>query len=141
MQSVLTGGSWSSTALSPETASTAYDTYASSYDVLDGGAVLSILGLEKARSQLFQQAQGIVLEIGAGTGLNLSFYDPALVTSLTLVDISKVMLQEAKLQATALRLPFLVDFVKAGATSQLVSLFGKNTFDAVVDIITGLLLT
>jgi ubiquinone/menaquinone biosynthesis C-methylase UbiE len=133
MQSVLTGGSWSSTALSPEAASTAYDTYAPSYDVLDGGAVSSILGLEKARSQLLQQAQGKVLEIGAGTGLNLSFYDPALVTSLTLVDISKGMLQEAKLRATALRLPFPVDFVKADATSQLVSLFGENTFDTVVD--------
>ena len=133
MLSVLTGGSWSSAALSPEAASTAYDTYASSYDELEGGALSSMLGLENARRQLLQQAQGKVLEIGAGTGLNLSFYDPLLVTSLTLVDVSKGMLHEAKLRATALGLPFPVEFVIADATSQLVGLFGESTFDTVVD--------
>jgi ubiquinone/menaquinone biosynthesis C-methylase UbiE len=130
---VLTCGSRSSAALSPEAASKAYDTYASNYDELDGGGAASILGLDEARSELFQQAQGKVLEIGAGTGLNLSKYHTASVSSLTLVDISQGMLQEAKSRATALKLPFPIDFIKADATSQLVDLFGENTFDTVVD--------
>jgi ubiquinone/menaquinone biosynthesis C-methylase UbiE len=129
---MLTFGSRPSTALSPEAASTAYDTYASSYDALDGGSAASVLGLDEARSQLFQQAKGKVLEIGAGTGLNLSKYT-ASVSSLTLVDISQGMLEEAKWRATALKLPFPVHFVKADATSQLVDLFGENSFDTVVD--------
>jgi ubiquinone/menaquinone biosynthesis C-methylase UbiE len=129
---VLTGGSGPSTALSPEAASTAYDTYASTYDELDGGSAASILGLDVARSMLFQQAKGNVLEIGAGTGLNLSKYSSS-VSSLTLVDISQGMLQEAKSRATALDLPFPIDYIKADATSQLVDQFGENAFDTVVD--------
>jgi ubiquinone/menaquinone biosynthesis C-methylase UbiE len=120
------------TALSPEAASTAYDTYASSYDELDGGSAASILGLDEARSKLLQQAKGKVLEIGAGTGLNLSKYT-ASVSSLTLVDISQGMLQQAKSRATAIKLTFPIEFVKADATSQLVDLFGENAFDTVVD--------
>lgn len=120
-------------ALSPRDASTAYDKYASSYDELDGGAASSILGLDEARSQTISMARGKVLEIGVGTGLNLRKYNPALVTNLTLVDISEGMLQEANAKVESLNLAFPVHFVKADATSQLVDLFGENAFDAVVD--------
>ena len=40
----------------------------------------------KARSLVVPQAQGEVMEIGIGTGLNLQFYDPAKVTSVVGVD-------------------------------------------------------
>jgi hypothetical protein len=89
-----------------------YDTNASTYVELDGGSgAASILGLDAAQSKLFQQAKGNVLETGAGTGLNLSKYN-ASVSSLTLVNISQGMLHEAKLRATALDMPFPIDYIK-----------------------------
>lgn len=130
---VVTTYSQTSVALSPEDASSAYDTYAPSYDELDGGAASSLLGLDEARSQLLVNARGRVLEIGVGTGLNLAKYNPSAVTFLTVADISEGMLREAKEREKSLNLPFPVDFVTADATSQLVDLFGENAFDTVVD--------
>jgi len=67
-------------------------------------------------------------------GLNLDKYGPDL-SSLTLVDISDGMLQEARTRVNAL--PNLQDvnvkFVKADATSELLDRFGTETFDTVVD--------
>ncbi|MGH8435370.1 MAG: SAM-dependent methyltransferase, partial [Pseudomonas sp.] len=40
----------------------------------------------KARSKIVPQAQGRVLEIGIGSGLNLEFYDPAKVSTIIGVD-------------------------------------------------------
>lgn len=51
----------------------------------------------KARSEVVPQAQGEVLEIGIGTGLNLQFYDPAKVRSVVGVDPS------AQMQTMAMR--------------------------------------
>ena len=45
----------------------------------------------KARSQLVPQARGRVLEIGIGSGLNLSFYDPQRVEVVVGVDPSAEM--------------------------------------------------
>jgi hypothetical protein len=58
----------SATALTPEEASRQYDTYAPSYDDLDGGKVSVALGIEDARRELILKAKGDVLEIGVGTG-------------------------------------------------------------------------
>jgi methyltransferase OMS1 len=128
-------------AMSPEEASAAYDTYAATYDDLDGGKASDVLGIDVARSILFSQAKGSVLEIGCGTGLNLAKYDPTKLTSLTLLDVSEGMLQKAKQRVTTLSssssssawktLP--VNFVQADGTSELVSLFGSSLFDTVVD--------
>jgi hypothetical protein len=54
--------------LSPEEAASAYDSYASDYDVLDEGRAATVLGIDDAR-MIFRQARGRVLEIGAGTGM------------------------------------------------------------------------
>jgi ubiquinone/menaquinone biosynthesis C-methylase UbiE len=93
------------------------------------------LGIDEARSALFRQAKGSVLEIGAGTGLNLEKYDFTQISSLTLLDISMGMLTEAKKRVSAI--PALrgisVQFVKADATSELLSAFGPSSFDTVVD--------
>lgn len=121
--------------LSPEEAARDYDTYSTNYDDLDGGQASNVLGIEEARSTLFRQARGAVLEIGAGTGLNLNKYENTKVTSLTLVDISDGMLQEAKKRVSSIKslngIP--VKFINADASSQLVELFGKGSFDTVVD--------
>ena len=76
-------------------------------------------------------------EIGVGTGLNLEEYNPSQITSLTLVDISENMLQEAKERMKRIKAQkhytFPIKFLKADATSQLIDLFGHNVFDTVID--------
>jgi ubiquinone/menaquinone biosynthesis C-methylase UbiE len=122
-------------ALSPEDASKAYDTYATTYDDLDGGSASDILGINEARTALFGQARGSVLEIGCGTGLNLARYDLSKVTGLTLLDVSDGMLREAQKRAASMdtlkSIP--IRLVKADATCELVNRFGKESFDTVVD--------
>lgn len=128
-----------SAALSPDEAATAYNSYAETYDALDAGQAASVLGIDEARATLFAKASGKVLEIGAGTGLNLYRYNPTQVTSLTLLDISSGMLQQAQqrldqdpiLQRQWKDIP--IQWVQADATSELVSTFGPGTFDTVVD--------
>ena len=120
-------------ALTPDEASVAYDSYAANYDALDGGKASSALGLDDARADLFGKAKGKVLEIGVGTGLNLAKYDMNRVSSLTVVDISEGMIQEARTRTDLLNLGIPVEFVKADATSELTEIFGADSFDTVVD--------
>jgi len=123
-------------AISPNTAATSYDSYASSYDSLDGGDAASALGIDEARLRLLSSAKGHVLEIGVGTGLNIPKYtfDSQKIQSITFVDVSEGMLREAKLKAAA-NIPkqIKVNFIHADATSQLVDLFGSEAFDTVLD--------
>lgn len=124
-------------ALSPDKASQSYDTYAATYDKLDGGSIATSLGIDEARTKLLGMAKGDVLEIGVGTGLNLSSYrfGEGGVTSLTLVDISEGMLSQAEARSQQINIDknIPIQFVKADATSELVTLFGDNKFDTVVD--------
>jgi ubiquinone/menaquinone biosynthesis C-methylase UbiE len=48
------------------------------------------------RRKVIGQARGRVLEIGVGTGMNLSFYDPAVTEHLTGIDFSPGMLARAR---------------------------------------------
>ncbi len=59
----------------------------------------------KARSQIVPQARGRVLEIGIGSGLNLSFYDPARVSVIVGVDPSAEMQKLAHQRAAAIAIP------------------------------------
>ena len=122
-------------ALSPDEASRQYDTYASSYDQLDGGAASDLLGIGNARRDLLQQATGNVLEIGVGTGLNLDLYMGDNIKSLTLLDISDGMLRQAATRVERLSnlrgVP--VSLMNLDATSELVKRFGPSSFDTVVD--------
>jgi len=132
-------------AISPQEASTSYDTHAPTYDSLDGGVAASALGIDDARSFLLSTASGNVLEIGVGTGLNVNKYvfappssPPSTggVTSLTLVDISEGMLEQTKTKIKALNIPSHVNvsLYKADATSnELVDRYGVESFDTVVD--------
>ncbi|KAL3806961.1 hypothetical protein ACHAXA_011378 [Cyclostephanos tholiformis] len=94
--------------MTPDVASVSYDAYASGYDVIDGGAIASYVGIDDARSSLLGDpnlVHGRVLEVGVGTGLNLEYYYPGLfdrggiddgIVSLTLVDVSGGMLDAAR---------------------------------------------
>ncbi|KAL7456755.1 hypothetical protein ACHAWC_010248 [Mediolabrus comicus] len=123
--------------LTPDQASQSYDTYAATYDKLDGGSIASSLGIDEARAKLLGQAKGEVLEIGVGTGLNLASYGfgEGGVTSLTLVDISEGMISEAQARVQQMNIDknVPIKFVQADATSELVTIFGENKFDTVVD--------
>lgn len=123
-------------AISPQTAASSYDTYAPSYDSLDGGDAAAALGIDDARQKLLFSAKGDILEIGVGTGLNIPNYpfSSQQITSITFLDVSDGMLQQAKLKAKA-NIPenVKVTFIQADATSQLKDLFGENTFDTVLD--------
>ncbi|PZR48527.1 class I SAM-dependent methyltransferase [Pseudomonas sediminis] len=59
----------------------------------------------KARSQLVPQARGRVLEIGIGSGLNLSFYDPQRVEAVVGVDPSAEMQALARERAARCQVP------------------------------------
>ncbi len=124
-------------ALTPDQASQSYDTYAETYDKLDGGSIATSLGIDEARTKLLGMAKGDVLEIGVGTGLNLASYrfGEGGVTSLTLVDISDGMLSqaEARIQQMNIGKAIPIQFVKADATSELIKIFGESKFDSVVD--------
>lgn len=78
-------------------AATVYDRVAPIYDLYT--APMEALGSRRARRRLFGRARGRVLELGIGTGLNLSSY-PAV--ELTGVDISPRMLARARRRASGL---------------------------------------
>ena len=49
---------------------------------------LEVLALRRRRRRVLRHANGRVLEVGAGTGVNLSYYDAAAVDELHLSDLS-----------------------------------------------------
>ena len=59
----------------------------------------------KTRSQVVPLAAGRVLEIGIGTGLNLSFYDPARVSAIVGVDPAAQMQTLARQRAADIAIP------------------------------------
>ena len=122
-------------ALTPSEAQEKYDTYATSYDEIDGGVASELFGIDTARKLLIQQARGKVLEVGVGTGLNLQYYNRDQMTSLDVIDISDGMLQEAVKKASTLpnlqNIP--ITFIMADMTTQLVEKFGLESYDTIVD--------
>ncbi len=59
----------------------------------------------KSRSKIVPHAEGRVLEIGIGTGLNLSFYDARKVHSVTGVDPAAEMHHRARQRAAQIAIP------------------------------------
>mmetsp|Transcript_3845 Transcript_3845/g.6719 ORF Transcript_3845/g.6719 Transcript_3845/m.6719 type:complete len:287 (-) Transcript_3845:2207-3067(-) len=105
-----------------------YDSYANHYDVLDNGTLSDVFKLSDLRRILVSKAHGNVLEIAVGTGLNLPFYDPIKVQSVTAIDISDGMLRIAQ-QRKDVHVP--VSFKHLDA-SQVVNEFGEAHFDTVL---------
>ena len=97
-----------SSASSLDSIRSAYDSYSSDYDSLDGGALADLLGFTRLRKKAVCSARGRVLELAAGTGLSLPLYyndagdveedssSSSVVTSLTAVDLSPGMLSVAR---------------------------------------------
>jgi ubiquinone/menaquinone biosynthesis C-methylase UbiE len=57
------------------------------------------------RREVVGQAHGVVLEIGAGNGLNFSFYDPKAVKRVEAIEPNSTMLRYARTRAEAARVP------------------------------------
>jgi ubiquinone/menaquinone biosynthesis C-methylase UbiE len=106
----------------PPRASTVYDRVAPIYDLYT--APMEALGSRRARRRLFGRARGRVLELGIGTGLNLSSYPTPI--ELTGVDISARMLARARRRASGLG---LVARLEVADIEQLP--FADGSFDSV----------
>jgi ubiquinone/menaquinone biosynthesis C-methylase UbiE len=65
--------------------------------------------IRKIRQQIIPQAEGKVLEIGAGSGANFNYYDPAKVTGLYALEPNPGMIRlaEKKRSKTALDIEYL----------------------------------
>jgi ubiquinone/menaquinone biosynthesis C-methylase UbiE len=106
-----------------------YDRFARWYDIVEG--VPDLLIVRKLRKRLLQEARGRVLEVAAGTGKNLPYYNTVLPKEMTAIDISKGMLDGARIRARALSLNFSFAVMDAEALS-----FPNETFDTVVSSLT-----
>ena len=125
--------------------STNYDTYASSYDDLDGGQAAKALGIAAARRNLAARCAGRVLEVGAGTGLQAPFYAANRdITEVTFVDASRGMLDGLRAKLSNAPLPFKTEVVEAdaarlplstGAYDCVVDTFGLCVYDAPVAVL------
>jgi ubiquinone/menaquinone biosynthesis C-methylase UbiE len=73
--------------------------YAATYDLASGPAERA--GLRQQRHDLLAQATGATIEIGAGTGLNLPHYPPA-VTRLVLTEPDPYMIRRLRRHAARL---------------------------------------
>lgn len=83
-------------------------------------------GLADTRAELLADAAGAVLEVGAGTGLNLAHYQHA-VTSLTVAEPDTAMLR--RLERATARTPIPVTVLRAPAEDLP---YDDGTFDTVV---------
>jgi SAM-dependent methyltransferase len=84
-------------------------------------------GIMGIRKQIVPLAQGLVLELGCGGGINQAFYDPQRVSKLVGVDPSQQGLVFAEDAARPRSLK--TEFIKAEGESLP---FGDDTFDSVV---------
>ncbi len=57
------------------------------------------------RKEVIDQARGVVLEIGAGNGLNFAFYDPGRVERVEAIEPDSAMLRFARERAAQARVP------------------------------------
>jgi ubiquinone/menaquinone biosynthesis C-methylase UbiE len=90
-------------------------------------ALYSISAIERQRKKIVPEAQGLVLEIGIGEGLNLPWYDPAKVERVVGIDTDIDSMAKARQRCS--RTPVHVDLVEASAEN---IPFDSGSFDTVV---------
>jgi ubiquinone/menaquinone biosynthesis C-methylase UbiE len=100
-----------------------YDRMAPLYDLYNAPA--EWMGFRRRRRRLLGEARGRVLEVGVGTGKNLSHYPSGV--ELTAVDISKAMLERARRKAEKLGLHPTLDLADVTALT-----YPDNSFDTTV---------
>jgi ubiquinone/menaquinone biosynthesis C-methylase UbiE len=85
-------------------------------------------GLREMRAELLAGAGGRVIELGAGTGLNLEHYGDA-VTELVLTEPDPHMAKRLRRRVEAAKVPFSIEVVETGAESLP---FDAGSFDTAV---------
>ena len=83
--------------------------------------------MEPLRREVIGQAQGVVLEVGAGTGLNFAIYDPEQVERVEAVEPDSAMLRFARERLKTARVPITITQAPAEALP-----FADETFDSAV---------
>ncbi|MEO8971212.1 MAG: class I SAM-dependent methyltransferase [Ktedonobacteraceae bacterium] len=83
--------------------------------------------MEPLRKEIIDHASGLVLEIGAGTGLNFQFYQPERVERVEAVEPDATMLRYAQERLSAAHVP--IELTQAPAETLP---FADETFDSVV---------
>ncbi len=83
--------------------------------------------MKPLREEVVGQAHGLVLEIGAGNGLNFAFYDPATVEQVEAIEPDSVMLSYARTRVAAARVSINLT---QGSVESLP--FADESFDCVV---------
>lgn len=83
--------------------------------------------IEPLRRELLAQAQGVVLEVGAGNGLNFPFYEPGRVTRVEAIEPDATMLSYARGRQAQARVPLNLTQARAEALP-----FEDGSFDCVV---------
>ncbi len=83
--------------------------------------------MEPLRRKLLAKARGVVLEVGAGNGLNFPIYDPAQVERVEAVEPDPAMLGYARERAQLARVPITMTQAAAEALP-----FADASFDSVV---------
>ena len=81
----------------------------------------------KQREKIVPLAYGNVLEIGIGTGLNIPFYNPEKINSLTGIDPSEDVWKQGNIDPG--KLPFLFEFIKVPAENMP---FADHSFDTLL---------
>src|SRR5215469_2229465 len=105
---------------------TNHSIFAAMYERLSrGGAEHRFM--EPLRKEVIGQAHGVVLEVGAGTGLNFAIYDPEQVERVEAVDPDSAMLRYAGERVKTARVPITLTQAPAEALP-----FADETFDSVV---------
>jgi ubiquinone/menaquinone biosynthesis C-methylase UbiE len=83
--------------------------------------------MDPLRKESAGQAHGLVLEVGAGNGLNFSYYDPKKVERLEALEPDTAMLRYARQRLSTASVP--INLTQAAAEELP---FADNTFDSVV---------
>ena len=119
-------------AAAKESLADVYDAQAATYDSsYDQSAIGRVVDFDGLRAGLMSKAKGDVLELGVGTGLNLPWYDPGRVRSVTGVDVSNGMLEIARERSQTLRLKREKVTLRVADAAALP--FEDGSFDVVTD--------
>lgn len=81
--------------------------------------------MDPLRAEIASQARGMVLEVGAGNGLNFALYDPERVERVEAVEPNAYMLQHARARAAAAPVPVMLTQAPAEALP-----FADGIFDS-----------
>src|SRR6059058_2243613 len=81
--------------------------------------------MEPLRKEIAGQASGVVLEIGAGNGLNFAFYEPGQVEQVEAIEPDTAMLRYARERVASARVPITLTSAPVEALP-----FADETFDS-----------